>query len=392
MAVCRYCEIYGLDCGDHIYDEGVSLKDPGTQLSPTESSVSPYGAYTRKDWKPRVYGLKGFFLPGQETDLEEFLHFVNSAPMDSKFYPHRPDRFGFIDQAHAYVKDSQGAGNPTTGAEENLWNIEGEVTLRDPWLWGEDQGIPFTASPALWYTTPTLVNTGHMPCTINYMQVSGDYAGGGYVNDLQVGFVPPTNLLATDRLVTLCTSLMRDDLFELGWRDGVRHSYHCNFSKLWAEIGVDLHGCVSGGTQAGQSLTLDDGDYCIMPFYGPLPVSGDNPYIELWVSALAGSNIVVYGDSMSNLYTSSQVLKVGYNKIYIPNVEGYGDLFIGVKSVNGAGNSITLTEFKGTVNRYIARSALPAAEVDEQFCIQLRCSWCLQLKFMQVSTNYGYNY
>lgn len=398
----RYCEIYGLDCGDHIYDNGVKLQDPGQRLQQEESSESLYGAFSRKSWRPRVYNLDAFFKPGQETDLETFMKTVNNVPQDCRFYPFRNDRFAFVDQAHAYVANPQGANNPATGDWGTMWDVKAEITCREPWLWGADQGLAYHENGQVWNFSSTLTNIGHMPCTLNYLQISGDYNAGQYLTGLDAGFVSPNDLYESYRMIRLCDQLMRDDLFELGWRDGIRHIYDCSFSKLWAEVSTDLHGKTSGGSQVGQTVTLDDGDYFMIPFRGPLPIVGNDtdlqPCLELWISAVSGTGGRVRVGKLADLSDAidftGNIDSAGYWKVWLTSLEGSGDLYVGFKANSGA-NGVTLTRFKGTVNRYLSRRQLAAdvtAAIDEDFVIAVRGTGGLKYKFMQAITNYGYFY
>lgn len=406
----RYIEIYGLQCTGQIKDDGVQLKDPGLQLNQVESAASLFGAYTRQSWKPRVYDISAFFKPGDETNLELFLQTVNQAPPDSRFYPHRNDRFAWIDVARASVGQVKGASTPGGGGWGSFWPVDIEITCRDPYLWGPDQGIPYEENNSYppTYLLPlysaTLTNNGHLPATLDYLQVSGDYYNSIYLTNLTAGFVDPANQAETDRLILLCSKLMRNDLFELGWRDGVRHSYSQNFAGLWSDVDIDLQGYTAGGVQYGQSVTLygATNDFFAIPFRGPLPLVGNNtelqPYFDVWVSAVTGNGghvgVATLNDVSDFTWVggAGDISTPGYHRVWLADLEGSGDIFIGLQA-SGAGNSITITQFAGVVNRYLSRKYLAdTVYADPATTFQVAVKASGYLKKVQAITNNCYYY
>ena len=200
-----------------------------------------------------------------------------------------------------------------------------------------------------------------------------------YVEDLRTRIHPSASTIETDRRLYLCDKMMRGDLFEFGWAvpGGARHSYTANLAGTLAVLYYDLHGNVSGGDLTSGILTLDNSDYLMMPFYGPLPVSGEPDAVSItaYVTAYSGSRatvVVATETDLSDLVAIEQdAWTVGWNTVHIPDMAGEDFLAIGIKA--SSAGSISMSYLKCMVKRYVAPSKIPAAEVDESYKLRIEC-------------------
>jgi hypothetical protein len=213
-----------------------------------------------------------------------------------------------------------------------------------------------------------------------------------YVEGLSCRITPDTSSAEHDREMMLCDKLLRDDIFEVGWRQKeVRHSWETAFSKLWAETAIDVHGKTSGGSITDHVLTLDNSDYLMIPFHGPLPISGGrgSACLELQVSAISGGSATAQVALLTDLEDMVEVdhddLVVGLNTIYVPDLEGVGHVAIGIKAA--ASGAVSLSNFRGSVKRYVAPAQIPFADPDEDFKIRVEKTAGTQLAFLQVAYN-----
>jgi hypothetical protein len=349
-----------------------------------------YADVRSKGRSPKKYKIKT--IKTRDRDLiEAFLQEVNTAPEDSEFYPYDAERFGLIASAYAYLSSR-------ITVDKNVYEAIAEITCREAWLYGPDKGCPFTDDVALNYTSALLENEGHEPAPITYMQASGDYVSSAYVEDLSLRITPGTSTAEHDREIQLCEKMLRGDVFELGWRKkDVVHSWEANLaSKSLAELSVDVHSKTSGGAVASEILTLDNSDYFMIPFYGPIQVSG-NPgavSLELQVSGLTGNGATCQVALETDLSDITAVdhddLVVGANVISIPDLQGAGHVAIGIKAA--ASGSVSLTGLKGIVKRYIAPQKIPSADPTEEFKIRVEKTAGSYLNFLQVAYNDRYWY
>lgn len=218
-----------------------------------------------------------------------------------------------------------------------------------------------------------------------------------YIEGLSVRITLGADTAAMDRKLLVCDRMLGDDLFEIGWRKrDVSHSWDADLSKTIANLAIDIHGMISGGSISSGVLTLDNSDYLMIPFHGPLPVSGEpgNACIELQVDALTGDGATVWAALDADLSDMAEVdhddLVVGLNTIYIPDLEGETFVAIGIKAA--ASGSIDLSGIKGTVKRYVADGHIPWADPTEEFKIRVEAEAGSSLAFLEVDYNDRYYY
>jgi hypothetical protein len=388
--VSQYCSIHGYDFSSIIYAQGI---DPSGGELGVEELTAPGRKYA--DVRDKGRSPKKYKVTARSTDrdeIEAFLAEVNTAPEDSEFYPFDAERFGLIASAHAVLKAPQ-----PWGAGYNFYEAEAEITCREPWLYGPDKGITFAYDVALPAVSEALENEGQEQAPISYMQASGDYVSGSNVEDLSCRITLGSDEDAHDREMQLCEKMLRDDIFEVGWRRReVQHSWEANFGKLWSEISLDLHSKTSGGSITDEILTLDDSDYLMIPFYGPLPISGEPGavYLELQVTALSGDAPTVMVAIETDLHDMAAIEHdapvVGLNTIYIPNLAGQGHVAIGIQAAESG--SVSLSGLKGVVKRYVAPYLIPWADPGESFKIRVESTAGTQLAFLQLAYNDRYYY
>ena len=166
--------------------------------------------------------------------------------------------------------------------------------------------------------------------------------------------------------------------------------------KLWTEVAIDVHGKTSGGSITDGTLTLDNSDYLMIPFYGPQPISGEpgSAYLELQVTALTGDGAtcqVATETDLSDMATvDHDALVVGKNIIYIPDLAGQGHVAIGIQAA--ASGSVSLSGLRGVVKRSVAPSNIPWADPGEEFKIRVESTTGTRLAFLQVCYNDRYYY
>ena len=270
-----YCRIHGIDFSSIVNPDGIDPSGGGLGVEEVSVPDRNYASIYPKGRSPKKYRI-GARSKDREA-IEAFLQEVNTAPEDSEFYPFDAERFGLIASAFASLK-----GKTVWGSGKVFYQAEAEITCREAWLYGPDKGIAYATNVAVPAVSALLTNEGQERAPISYLQASGDYVSGSYVEDLSCRITIGISSAEHDREMILCEKMLRDDLFEVGWRaKDVLHSYETDFSKLWSVIGGDLHGKIYGGVQTGQTLLLKHGEYLMMPFYGPLPVSGESGAAEI---------------------------------------------------------------------------------------------------------------
>lgn len=387
-----YCSINGIDFSSIVYSQGV--EPSGGELGVEEISV-PGRDYADIRTKGRV--VKKYKVHARSTDrdaIENFLKIVNIAPVNSKFYPYDASRFGLIAASYGVLKAPQ-----PWGAGYNFWEAEAEITCREPWLLGPDKGLAYATWPTLPWYSAALTNTGHARAPIRYLRASGYAVTAGYVEDLSVRITPST-ASTFDRSIGLCDKMMRRDLFEFGWAvpGGAQHSYTAHLTDSLAVLGYDVHGNVSGGDLTSGILTLDNSDYIMMPFYGPLPVSGEPGAVSIiaYVTAYSGSRGLVYYATETDLSDMTPIdqdgWKVGWNTIYVPDLAGEGFVAIGIKA--SPVGSISMSYLKGMVKRYVAPSEIPSADLDESYMVRVGgdAAKCTTLMYGEALVNDRYYY
>ncbi len=367
-----YCEIDGLICSSVV----MSIKPQPGKRSLEKSKVpgKRYGGLRDQGQDPKSYLVRARFW--DEADMDDWLEAVNDIQPGAEASLFRSDRRVIVEAGEAYPVDHAVAGNPDGSGAMNFYYAEALLHCLDGYQYGNDQGIVWATAQTLPQTSALLSNAGKVRAGLDYLHVSGDYdASLGYTDDLTFYLLGPDGSTVLHSL-ELCDILMRLDAFRLTHIDPERyqaeHYYEADLQRAWADISVDLHGKTSGGSLASGVLTLDDGDYFYMPFYGPLKATWDS-YLEIWASSVANTVTarVAFETDLSDAADISQTLTPGYNKIYIPDVEGEDFVAIGIKAAAGATNSISLTGFKGTVHRYVPYSANMFVEPDDGFYVKL---------------------
>lgn len=379
-AIRPYAEIYGLDISSQIQDNKIRITDGGIKFEFGSSALRPFGTSYKDGQAPRVFQLEGIILPGDETNMELLSRIINSAPKDSKFFPFRADRFCYVDKAQTWIKETEGAANPSTGESGSLWSFQGRVITRDPWFYGwPGMGIAYAEDVSLPKVSALLTNSGHRPARLNYILASGEKVGSSYPENLTAEITTGVSTEHIGQKITLCHKLMRNDLFEIGWRDGIKHSYKFDGSRYWGSVSEDLHGNTSGGSQnLDGSIALDSGDYFMIPFYGPIP--GFSASLEVWLSGITGTvqGQYAFSTDLSDMTAVNQTLVTGYNKIDIPNVTSKTNIAFGLKAASGS-NSATVTAFRGTVRRSASPYVIPEAGIGD-FKIRIEGSGSAKLK------------
>jgi len=295
--------------------------------------------------------------------------------------------FKCFDDTH-YIQATGGGGSTVTAAGAGVGDYE---TFNRFIVLGSYA----YACYAIYDYLASFQNVGHARSRVRQIEASGKYIFGSYVQDLSCRVY---HLLDThrDRETELCEKMLANDLFTLNWRGEVEHSWDADLTKSWADVSQDVHSKTSGGAISSGVLTLDNGDYLMIPFYGPLPLSGEpgSACIELAVSGLTGDGATCQVALATDLSDMAAVdhddLVVGDNIIYIPDLEGEGHIAIGIKAA--AAGSVNLTGIKGTVKRYVAHSAIPWAEPGELCAIAIAKRNSGQLASILATINDRYYY
>ncbi len=322
------CIIHDYDFSDIVYSEGVDISGGAAGVEEIATSARNYADIRSKGRTPKRYKVRARALTRE--DIETFLRTCNTLPDEAEFFPFDAERAGYIASAHAALLSPK-----KWGAGKVFYEAEADIVCRESWLYGPDQGVLFGWYRSLPFISDLISNDGHERSPISYMQCSGDYAGG-YVEDLSVRIVLDGG--ERDRELALCEKMLRRDIFELGWRGEVRHSYEYLCDRPVSELSTDLHGLVSGGTWTGENLLLTNGDYVMIPYYGPLPVAGiaGAVSLELEIASLGGGDGVVRIAEEADLSDAADVdhdvLVAGKQTIPIPDLQGKGTVVAGIKA------------------------------------------------------------
>lgn len=364
-----YCEIDGLICSDVV--TSVEPRPGMRSVGKTKLPGKRHGRLVDQGQDPKSYLVKARFW--DEDDMDDWLEAVNDIQPGAEAFLFRNDRCVLVELAEAHKAEGQVALDPLTGVPMNFYRAEATLHCLDSYEYGADKGIAYATAQTLPQTTALISNAGKIPAGLDYLHVSGDYdASLGYTDDLTLSVLAADGATVLDQ-IELCDILMRGDHWRIDRWGRIEHYYQSDFAQTWADIAIDLHSHVLGGVLSGNILTIDNGDYFHMHFYGsgyPLPATEDC-YIELWVSALTGESFVLtaFETDESDWSTIDYDLKVGYNKIYIPGCEGKDFVLMGVGT--DAGASISLSGFRGTVHRYIPYSRLLKIDPGDAFYLKL---------------------
>lgn len=370
MVTTPYCEISGLDCNDVV--QAVDPKHGSRSIDKIKMPGKRYGRLADQGQSPSAWEVTARFW--DEVDMDEWLATINDIEPSIQAYLFRSDRFMLIDYADAHKDTHQIASDPAGTGPMNFYRAKATLYSPAPWEFGADQGIAYTNGViSLPQSSSLLTNAGRIDAGLGYLHASGYYLPGtGYTEDLTLYFMAGDGATILDQ-VELCDKLMQADAFRVSRWGEVEHYYTSNLGRTWADICLDLHSLASGGSISGGILTLDEEEYFYMPFYGsgyPLPAT-DDCYLELWVTALSGtvSAYVAFETDLSDAVAIDYTLRVGYNKIYIPDAQGAD--FIGIGLVAAAGGSVSVSKFKGTVNRYMPYSIMYKTTPGDSFILKL---------------------
>ena len=370
-----YTEIAGLICTDVVRADG--LDEPKGGDIKVDEVIRPgcdFGSVYRSGRKPRTWTANFRFLT--EEDLDEFMEYANQEhPEDLEFYPRRSDRSVYIAVCHAEILAPEDAS--IGGVWTTFWKARATIVSREAWTYGADQYLfnqPAVALPAV---SAAITNNGHKASGLDYFGAAGGYFGE-YVTDLSVRFTPLTSSVELDKQILLCDQMMVNDAFEIDRWGNVRHTYENLLACTYGRLQTDLWGSTycSGGSIGAGILTIGNSGKVIMPFSGPIKISGENPFIEIYVTALTGTPAIKAGvlANLSDLAIISTSLQLGHNKVFIPGYVGETDLYFGI--VCGASDSISISSLKGSVHRYIAESQIPKEDPGDTFVMRVDGAGC----------------
>jgi hypothetical protein len=387
-----YCQIHGWDFSSIVYDTGI---EPSAGAIGIEEISVPGQKYA--DLRSKGRGLKKYKIKARSTDrdeIEEFLYEVNSAPEDSIFYPFDAERHARIASAHAGLKPPK-----LWGAGKIFYEADAEIACRESWLNGPKQGINMGYSLDLPAVSESISNEGHERSPISYMQIGGFYDGSSYIAGLSVRITPDDSDDEEDRKLDLLDHMCVNDVFEIDYRGNVLHTWKTNFQRLWADISVmDLRNRYSGGTRIGNTLKLTNGDFLLIQFHGPLPISGDPQAVKLTldIDEIGGTG-GTFQKSTSILFTDGEYIEhddlvVGENTIYVPGLEGEGLVMLGVQADSGTSNYLILNDIEAQVKRYVSPSKIPYSDPGEDFVIRVESDYGTQSKFLEVDWHNRYWY
>lgn len=382
-----YCAVHGYDFSSNVYAEGVDISGGGLSVEEITTQARNYADVRKKGRTAKKYKIRA--RSTERSDIETFLREVNTAPEEAEFLPFDEGRAGYIASAYASLQ------SPKQFYGGIFYEAEAEITCREAWLYGADQGIDFQWTVPLNKISDAVTNQGHENAPIAYLQCGGDRTDN-YVEDLSVRITPGTSAIEHDRELALCDKLLRGDLLELGWRGELWHSYECPMISL-GSFGKDIHNLISGGSMTSGVLLLDNLDYFLIPFYGPNQISGEAgaAKLEIYVDATTGGGATIQAGTETDGSDMAAIdcddLVVGNNIIPIPDVDGETDLCMGVKAA--ASGSISISAIKGSVKRYVAPSKIPYSEPDEAVKIRVETTSTGQrLRFLQATMPNRYWY
>lgn len=332
-----YCEIHGLVCTDVISSVNI---DGGEEKTTTQSIYGRRcGLITKQGRNPRKITLNARFLT--EEDLDAWIGHINSAPEDCEAYPFRDDRCAYIKSASARVIDPVVA---TIGGEyTTFFRGKAELHTQEPWMYGIEKGARYESPQALPITISDLEHEGTVEAlaVLDKLCARGQYVyGAGYVENLALTFTPG-NGDAVELL--LCTKMMRNDLFEVDRFGSVLHSYENDFDCTISAFQADLQSAayMAYCSITDGKLTIDGEGRCIFPFYGPLPISAEKPFLEIDVDTIGQyAPKIVAGVVNPEVYSggfnptvlkeiTTNPLHEGINRIYLSGFAGQGDFFMG---------------------------------------------------------------
>ena len=364
-----YTEIFGLICTDVVQASGMNEPKGGDlKVEEIARPMYDYGDVYHGGRNPRTWTVDFRFL--SEEDLDTFMDLVNNAPEDAEFYPRRADRCVYLKFAHAEILKPEEAW--INGVWTTFYKARATIKAREAWVYGPDQWLfPYQQNVSLPQISTTFTNNGHRASGLDYLGVMG---GGysDYIQNLKFRLTPPGSSVETDKQISICSKMMRNDLLEVDGWGNVRHIYGNTFGCTYARLQGDVWGSTycSGGSINSNLLTIGNSGKLIFPMMGPLPLRG-NPVIEPYVTAITGSPAIKWGQlsNLSDLATVTSSLKVGRNIIHLPDCRGLTDIYFGI--VCGSSDSITLSSIYAETYRYLAESQVPKEDPGDSFVARL---------------------
>ncbi len=370
MSDAPYLRLHGLEITDNTPANRVIVRDSlspsggGLKTDSNSATGLDYAVITENGREAFKFSFQVWSK--DRTLVERVRKEANNAPIGAEFQCFNDDQVLYITKASATPakpKSYMESGAAVVGYYSDI-----EVYCRNALFRGPFQGIPYGLNVALPAST-SLTNAGNYPATIDYLLMSGAY-------DAILGYTDDVDLVIDSEAIRLCDTLLRDDIFKLSDTGDVLHSYETDFPKTYAQTQNDLFGPTyvdygTGGSIAYQSFTIGNSGKLIMPSKGPLPVK-DRPYLEITCSQVIGTPKVSYAcvADLSDIEYMDVGLEVGLNEIYVPNLEGEDDVFIGVTT--DAYSVVTLTNFYAEVPRYISYGDLPKVEAGDSFSLQIQ--------------------
>lgn len=170
-----HCAIYGYVFSDIVRTEGVSPSGGALKVEELSNPARKYADIRPQGRQPKRYSIVAV-SPDRDA-IETFLDEVNTAPVDSEFYPFDAERHGLKAASHCALKQI------TDATGKVLYEGEAIIISRDPWLYGPEQGIAMFWNGPANATSETLTNSGQERAPLNFLQASGDLSLP-YVEDL----------------------------------------------------------------------------------------------------------------------------------------------------------------------------------------------------------------
>ncbi|MCZ7406364.1 MAG: hypothetical protein O8C67_15745, partial [Candidatus Methanoperedens sp.] len=133
-----------------------------------------------------------------------------------------------------------------------------------------------------------------------------------------------------------------------------------------ANGGVDTDGTGPSWTQ--NACVITQNGVILIPLFGPLLIW--SAYLEINVTALTGSpKACFWVDENVGLETLSNEITLGYNKLWFPDTQGYGTIYLGIRCPEGS--SITLYDMNFVVRRDLSQEELEFIEPADTGAISL---------------------
>lgn len=354
-------QIYGLDITDAIGYDSIEPNGPSPKISDFPSSSFPYPSSSYGGISNSLYKfnlLTGVALSIDE--LKEIISEVNNAPEGGELFPFDADHSVYIQKASSTRMKPKTAF--VSGVPQNIFESTLTVYTTDNYLYGPNQIL----YSGLYTTLPqisTMTNAGTEPSGPDYIVLSGykDTSTNRYTSGVSIGI--------DDYSLTVIDKMAQNDLLIVDRFGHITHKYETDFGLLYSELQKDFHGSDyvnygTSGTIAHEAFYMYSDAKLLFPSYGPL-LAFSTPFVELEVSALTGTPTISYAfiDDLSDIEEVSTEIELGYNKIYLPDCQGKGTMFIGVTTDDSS--TITLESFNAEVMRDVSREEMPSIDPGE---------------------------